>query len=95
MKKFEDLHLENDKIFAPFLLAASFNGLVEFVGFSHFGNKVYLEFFPKTKALTLISKLQTKSEPAISAQDLFHAIEVFWKEVSKARNEGIKNGVFG
>lgn len=92
MKQFTDLYIENDKISAPFLLAASFNSLIEFVG-SHSENSVlYWHFTPREKALTLLDQLHTKTEPHIPAQDLFTAIETFWKQVNKARNEGVKNG---
>ena len=92
MKQFTDLYIENDKISAPFLLAASFNSFIEFVG-SHSENGVlYWHFTPREKALTLLDQLHTKTEPHIPAQDLFTAIATFWKQVNKAKNEGAGNG---
>lgn len=91
MKQFSNLHIENDKISAPFLLAASFNGFIKFAG-SHSENGVlYWHFTPGKKALTLLDQLHTKTEPHIPAQDLFTAIETFWKQVTKARNGGMKD----
>lgn len=89
----ENLYIENDKINAPYLLAASFAGLIKFLG-SYSVNKVlYWKFAPRNEALTLIDQLRTKTEPHIPAKDLFEAIETFWRQVSKARNEGIdRNG---
>lgn len=93
MNNVEDLHIENDKINAPFLLAASFTGLIKFIG-SYSTNKVlYWQFSPRNEAILLIDRLRTKTEPRIPAKDLFEAIETFWKQVSQARNEGInRNG---
>lgn len=90
MNNAEDLHIENDKVNAPFLLAASFNGLIRFSGSYTNGNTLYLQFTPKDKALTLLDQLQTKTEPHIPAKDLFQATEFFWKQVAKTRNKGIK-----
>ena len=90
MKQWTDSHIENDKTNAPFLLAASFNSHVEFVG-SHAENGVlYWHFTPKEKALELLDRFQTKKEPHIPAKDLFEAIETFWKQVAKTRNGGMK-----
>lgn len=86
----KDLHIENDKVNAPFLLAASFNGLVKFIGSHSDGTTLYWQFTPKDKVLALLDQLQTKTEPHIPAKDLFEAIEAFWKQVAKTRNEGIK-----
>lgn len=78
----ENVHIENDKIQAPFLLAASFSGFIEFIGSSSERNILYWQFAPKEEAEALIGKLRTKTEPRIPAKDLFEAIETFWKQVS-------------
>lgn len=80
----EDALIEKDKIYAPFLLAASFLGQIQFHG-SHSQNGIlYWHFTPKNKALQLIAQMQTKSEPHIPAKDLFEAIDAFWKQVREA-----------
>lgn len=89
MQKFNDLYIENDKIHAPFLLAASFSGLIKFVGSFSKAGVLYLQFAPRSKAEELINKLSTKTEPHIPAKDLFEAINYFWKQVTKGRNEGM------
>ncbi|MBI2021808.1 hypothetical protein HYS93_02935 [Candidatus Daviesbacteria bacterium] len=90
MSNVEDLYIEKDKVNAPFLLAASFNGLIKFKGSYSNGSVLYWQFTPKDKVLSLLDQLQTKTEPHIPAKDLFEAIGAFWKQVAKARNEGIK-----
>lgn len=95
MENLEDLWIENDKIQAPFLLAASFNGLIKFTG-SHTTNGIlYWYFTPKEKAKLLIQQFNTKTEPHIPAKDLFEAIETFWKEITGLRNGEIKDGESG
>ena len=95
MQKSEDLYIENDKVNAPFLLAASFNGLIQFLGSTYESGVLYWKFTPKSRAQELIYQFRTKTEPHISSKDLFEAIETFWKQVVEARNEGIrKNGEF-
>lgn len=92
MQNLEDLHSENDKIKAPFLLAACFNGHLKFIR-RHVQNGIlYWEFSPKDKALELVEQLLTKRDPQIPAADLFEAISVWWKQVSEMRNGEIKNG---
>lgn len=86
-----DTHAENDKTICPFLLAASFSGLVQFTG-SHIKNGVlYWEFSPGDKVLTLINQFQTKTEPHLPAKDLFDAIETFWKQINELRNGEIRD----
>lgn len=90
-----DLHIENDKINAPFLLACSFSGLIEFIGNYSRNGVVYWQFSPKDKAQTLLNQLETKKAPPIPPLDLFNAIETFWKQVAQAkgkRNTGIDYG---
>ena len=87
----EEMHIEKDKVFAPYLLAASFNGLVEFKGYQTIDGVVIWKFMPKNKSLELIDQFQTKTEPTICAKDLFEAIETFWKTVSKTRNVGMNH----
>lgn len=86
MQESNNLYIENDKINAPFLLAASFSGLIQFHGSSSQNGVLYWKFSTKEQAVTLIEQLRTKTEPRIPAKDLFEAIETFWKQVSKARN---------
>lgn len=90
MKNDNDLYIENDKINAPFLLAASFNGLVKFVGSYSQNSVLYWQFSPPDKSKVLVEQLRTKTEPRIPAKDLFEAIETFWKQVVEARNGGMK-----
>lgn len=93
MKKLIDSRIENDKIYCPFLLAASFNGLVKFLG-AHIQNGVlYWEFTPKNKAELLVTQLTTKTEPNIPAKDIFEAIEAWWKQVAEMKNGGINHGL--
>ena len=82
---------ENDKISAPFLLAASFNGLVKFVGTRTQGNILYWLFSPKVKAMELINQFQMKIEPHIPARDLFEATETFWKKIQELRDGVTRN----
>lgn len=92
MQKLTDTnHVENDKSYAPFLLAASFQGLLKYVGNYSKDGTVYLIFSPKDKAEQLINQFRTKTDPKIPAQDLFSAIATFWERVSKARNGEIHN----
>jgi len=86
MKELSDLHTENDKVLAPFLLAASFNGMLTFQG-SHMENGVlYWQFSPKEEAQELVEAYYTKREPHIPARDLFEATSTFWQQISKMRN---------
>ncbi len=85
-------YIEKDKTNAPFLLAASFAGLIKFVKSYSENRIVYWQFTPKKEAQDLIDKFRTKTEPHIPARDLFEAIETFWKQVAQARNEGNRNG---
>ena len=81
----KDLHIENDKKYCPFLLAASFHNLISFVG-SHSDNRtLYWHFSPKNKAESLISQFHSKTGPYIPPCDLFEAIETFWRQVAAAR----------
>lgn len=85
-EKFMDSYIENNKINAPFLLAASFIGLLKFKGNFVDNGVLYWQFSPENKAKQLINQLETKTEPHIPARDLFEAIETFWKQVSEIRN---------
>lgn len=91
MENFEDVLIENDKIHCPFLLAASFNGLIKFTGSYIQNNILYWYFTPKDKAKLLIQQFNTKTEPHIPAKDLFEAIDTFWKQVNESRDGGVKN----
>ena len=79
-------HIEKDKTLAPYLLAASFSGLISYIGNYSQEGVLYLKFQPKDKALTLINQLNTKTAPHIQPQDIFQAIEFFWKQVAELRN---------
>lgn len=87
-----NLYVEKDKWNAPFLLAASFQNLIQFSGsFTHNGI-LYWQFSPKDKALSLIEQFRTKTNPSIPARDLFDAIAVFWQQIAKAKNEEMHYG---
>ncbi len=81
-----EIHVEKDKILAPFLLAASFNGLLQFIKSYTENGIIYWQFSPKEKAQVLINQFHTKTEPHIPARDLFEAITTFWKQITQARN---------
>lgn len=86
MKQLIDIHIENDKTLCPFLLAASFKGLLNFEG-RHIENGVlYWQFSSKDKAQELVEAYYTKREPHIPARDLFEATSTFWKQISEIRN---------
>jgi hypothetical protein len=87
-----NVHIENDKHNAPYLLAASFKGIIQFNGSYTQNGVLYWQFSPKDKVLTLLEQLNAKTEPHIAAQDLFTAIETFWRQVAKARNGGMNYG---
>ena len=88
----DNIYTENDKVFSPFLLSCSFNGLLKFEGSILEKNVLYFQFTPKEKALELIDQLQTKTDPHIPARDLFEAISTFWKKIESSRNGEIKYG---
>lgn len=92
MKKLNNIFVEKDKINAPFLLAASFNGLIQFVQSHHEQGILYWDFYPKEKALDLLNQFRTKTEPRIPVHDVFMAVETWWSEISRMRNEGINYG---
>lgn len=80
-----NLYVEKDKWNAPFLLAASFQNLVQFIGsFSKHG-VLYWQFSPKDKAQILIEQFRTKTNPPIPARDLFEATAVFWQQIAKTK----------
>lgn len=91
MNTSSNLHIENDKHNAPYLLAASFAGLITFNGSYLEHGVLYWKFSPQNKALELLEQLNTKTE-SHTAQDLFTAIETFWRQVAKARNGGMNYG---
>ena len=92
MDTLSNVHIENDKRNSPYLLAASFAGLITFNGSYLDQGVLYWKFFPQNKALELLEQLNTKTDPHIPAQDLFNAIETFWRQVAKARNGGMNYG---
>ncbi len=77
----------NDKQFAPFLLAASFQGLVYFIESNRQNGILYWKFSPKDEAEELINQFRTKTEPHIPAKDLFEAIDTWWKEVAEMKGK--------
>jgi len=87
MTEISNVHIENDKTNAPFLLSASFCGLIKFVGSYSRNCVVYWQFSPKEKAQTLLNQFYTKTEPHIPARNLFEAIETFWKQVAEVKKE--------
>lgn len=91
-KEFKNVHIENDKLNAPFLLAASFRGLVKFLGSHSDKGVLYWHFFPEDKCKFLLEQFRSKTEPVIPAKDLFEAIETFWKQVNEVRDERNRNG---
>lgn len=88
MQQQSNEHIENDKRYAPYLFAASFQDLVKFAGSHQDHGKLYWHFSPKNKAETLISQFHSKTAPHIPPLDLFEAIETFWRQVSIARKGG-------
>lgn len=85
-QKSSNLYIENDKWNAPFLLAASFQNLIQFVGSYRNNGILYWQFSPKDKAELLVDQFRTKTSPIIPSRDLFEAIDVFWQQVSGKRN---------
>jgi hypothetical protein len=81
--KSRNLHIENDKVNCPYLLAASFNNLIEFKGSFIKNNVLFWCFSPRNKAYELINLFHTKTEPHIPAKDLFNATTTFWEQVYK------------
>ncbi|HSW88903.1 MAG TPA: hypothetical protein VLG12_07105 [Candidatus Saccharimonadales bacterium] len=87
----------NCKESAPFLLAASFQGLVQFIGSDYSDGILYWKFTPTENVKKLLTQLKTKTEPRIPANDLFNAINTWWQEIGemkKLRNGGIKYGKY-
>lgn len=82
----KNLHTENDKRKSPYLLAASFQGLVTFEGSVNNDGIIYWQFSPSDSVQALLDSFQTKTEPHIPAKDLFDAIESFWQQVAKAKH---------
>lgn len=86
-----EIHLEKDKILCPFLLAASFNGLITFQGSNIDHSVLQWQFCPKKNAQELINSFYTKQEPHIPARDIFEATATFWKQISEMRNGEKRN----
>ncbi len=82
----EDVHLERDKQLAPYLLAASFSGFIEFNGSYSKNGILYWRFSPKNNAELLVEQFHTRTAPSIQAKDFFDAIDTFWKTVANLRN---------
>lgn len=92
MNLLSNVYIENDKQNAPFLLAASFTGLITFLGSYVQQGVIYWKFSPKDTVIELLDQFHTKTEPHIPAQNIFEATETFWRQVSGVRNGGMKNG---
>ena len=92
MQEQEIIHFEKDKIQAPFLLAASFVGLIDYLGSDESTGVLHWKFAPKNKADELLDQLRTKRDPYIPARDLFDAIETWLKQIAKMRNGEMKYG---
>lgn len=87
-----NVYVERDKWNAPFLLAASFQNLIQFVGSYRSNGILHWQFSPKDKAELLVDQFRTKTSPIIPPRDLFEAIDVFWQQVSGKRNGEMKYG---
>lgn len=85
MSNKNEIYVEKDKYKAPYLLAASFQGRIQFCRFYIEGRTVYWEFSPREQALKLIDSFLLKQDPYIPAKDLFEAISYFWEVVSSAK----------
>src|SRR3989344_3422133 len=85
-------YVEKDKWNAPFLLAASFQNLIQFNGSYTQNGILYWQFSPKDKAISLVEQFRTKTNPTIPAKDLFEAISVFWQQIAKTKNEEMYYG---
>lgn len=77
-----------DKLHNPYLMAASFNGLVKFNGSFVKDGILHWQFSPKDKALGLIEQLETKTEPQIHILDFANATDKFWKTIEELRKNG-------
>lgn len=86
IKDSQDFILNNDKLEAPYLLAASFKGLVDFIGAEVNNRVLFWKFSPADKARELVGQLYTRTEPHIPAYTLFNAIETFWKQISEIKS---------
>ena len=88
IKQSNNLYIENDKWNCPFLLAASFHNLIQFVGSHQDNGTLFWHFAPKGRAELLIKQFRTKTSPSIPPRDLFEAIETFWEQVASTRKGG-------
>lgn len=88
----EEIYSTNDKWKAPFLLAASFQGLVSFETSSFQDGKLFWKFRPLISAQKLLDQFRTKTEPRLPARDLFEATETWWKQVAEMKERGMKIG---
>jgi len=86
-QKSENHYTECDKWNAPFLLAASFQNLIQFSGSYSRNGIVYWQFTPKDSALRLVELFRTRTEPHIPSYSLFEAIDTFWKQISYYKRE--------
>ena len=92
MDRLNNVHIENDKCAAPFLLAASFKGLIRYLGSHSDKGILYWHFFPQDKCEFLLEQFRSKTEPQIPAKDLFDAIDTWWKQVAETRHGGNRYG---
>lgn len=82
------IHLENDKWAAPFLLAASFQGLLRFEGSEVIQKVLYWRFSPKEAAKLLVEQFATGCEPPIPARNLLDAVATWWKQIAELKRGG-------
>ena len=78
-------YITQDKIHAPFLLACSFNGHINFIRSFTQDTIVYWEFSPHETAQNLIESFEVKVDPLVPSKDIFAALEVFWRKVYSAK----------
>jgi hypothetical protein len=83
-----EIHLENDKWAAPFLLAASFQGLVKYETRRVVNGILYWCFSPKQTAKELVERFATGTEPPISSRSLLNAVAEWWKQVAEIKKGG-------
>lgn len=78
----ENIYIETHKWYAPYLLAASFQGLISLKGHYIKNGVVHWVFYPQNQALDLLNQLKTKTEPRFPVLDIFRATETFWEQIT-------------
>ena len=77
--------ITNDKVYSPFLLACSLNGLIKLVKTFTQNEVVYFVFSPQEEARSLIDRFELKVDSGVSNKDFVAAQEFFWKKVYEAK----------